>query len=109
MIAFAFLYMAILIPFAFFAGGIITYIAGTNLITFFIMGYDKFAAIKRYLRIPERFLWLMCVIGGTLGCILAMLIFHHKTEKNSFHLPVIGILLVQILILYLNGDIYDDR
>lgn len=98
MIVFTFIYMILLVPFSLFIGGELTYFIGINLITFTLMGYDKFTAIKHISRIPERFLFTMCAIGGAIGCILSMLIFHHKTEKNSFYLPVIGIFLIQMLI-----------
>ena len=98
MIVFTFIYMMLLLPFSLFVGGELTYFIGTNLITFILMGYDKISAIKHISRIPERFLLAMCAIGGTIGCILSMLICHHKTEKNSFLFPVVGIFLIQLSI-----------
>lgn len=43
----------------------------------------------------------MTVFGGTIGSILGMLIFNHKTSKNSFVMKIVLIILIQILILYL--------
>ena len=95
---FTFIYMILLITLSLSGGGILTYLAGVNIITFIFMGYDKFSAIKQKSRIRERFLLTMCVLGGSAGCILSMFIFHHKTKKYSFNLPVLGIFLIQLLL-----------
>ncbi|MBR2425118.1 MAG: DUF1294 domain-containing protein [Lentisphaeria bacterium] len=93
-----FLYVVLLIT-SIARGNPLYYIAGVNIITFLLMGYDKMAARKRRYRLPERLFLTNCLIGGSLGCILAMLLYHHKTEKKNFHLPVIGIFMAQILII----------
>lgn len=47
-------------------------------------------------RIPEKTLILSAVIGGSVGAILGMRFFHHKTRKARFAIGVPVILLVQI-------------
>ena len=71
-----------------------------NLVSFTMIGVDKRLAIQQKWRISERNLLLTSLIGGTIGSGLAMLIFRHKTSKESFLLRFYGIILIQILILF---------
>lgn len=66
------------------------------------MHYDKNASkIKGKRRIPERTLFAICVLGGSLSVFIGMYLFRHKTmhKRFIFGVPVIIILQV-ILILY---------
>ena len=70
-----------------------------NSLTFVIAGYDKYLAVKHKHRIPENTLFLLAAVGGSLGLLLAMFLFKHKTSKTSFILKFSGIFLVQVVIL----------
>ena len=73
-----------------------------NLIGFFSMGIDKQKARKRAFRIPEATLFTIAIIGGSLGSLLGMHIFHHKTRHWYFlyGMPVIlGLHILLILFL----------
>lgn len=59
-----------------------------NLLTFLLYGLDKYKAIRREWRIPERVLLLMAFVGGAFGALSAMRIFRHKTRKGRFKLMV---------------------
>lgn len=72
-----------------------------SVITFTIAGYDKFLAHKQKRRIPENTLFLLAFIGGSIGLLTAMLIFRHKTAKTSFIIKFVGIILIQIIVVYL--------
>ncbi|PXY39274.1 DUF1294 domain-containing protein [Flavobacterium cheongpyeongense] len=72
-----------------------------NFALFIIAGYDKYSAIKNKRRIPENTLFFMALLGGSIGLFLAMLIFRHKTSKNSFIVKFCGIFLIQIMLVYL--------
>lgn len=72
-----------------------------SVITFTIAGYDKFLARKQKRRIPENTLFLLAFIGGSIGLLTAMLIFRHKTAKTSFIIKFVGIILIQIIVVYL--------
>ena len=64
---------------------------------------DKRRAVRERYRIPERILLGIALIGGSVGCIAGMKLFHHKTRKPAFSigLPVIfAIQAVIALILY---------
>ena len=65
---------------------IIYYLAIINIITFIMYGIDKKRAIKKEIRISERTLISLGFIGGCLGALLGMCIFHHKTRKIWFYI-----------------------
>ena len=68
---------------------ILTYwILLATLIALIFMGIDKLAARFNKRRISESFLWLLALIGGFPGIILGALMFHHKSSKKSFWVPV---------------------
>ena len=80
---------------------IITYVITINLIAFFLMGLDKWKARKRAWRIPEVTLCLFAIFGGSIGSILGMFLFHHKTRHWYFLYGLPLILCVQLLLIYL--------
>lgn len=68
-------------------------------ITFFCYGYDKLRAELGKRRVSERTLWILALIGGSLGALLAMHFFRHKTKKLSFQAVLALILLLQIILI----------
>lgn len=76
------------------------YLLGVNLIAFALMGIDKKRAIRKDWRIPERTLFLSAILGGSLGAILGMQVFRHKTKHWYFQLGM-PVILVAELLLYL--------
>ena len=46
-------------------------------------------------RIPERTLFLIAALGGSIGVLLGMYLFRHKTKHRSFVFGVPGILALQ--------------
>lgn len=55
-----------------------------NLIVFFMMGIDKHKAKKGAFRISERTLLLSACCFGSIGLLLGMSCFRHKTQKMKF-------------------------
>lgn len=72
------------------------YLIGINVVTFLLYGDDKSRARRRAWRIPEKILLGAAVIGGSIGAMLGMSIFHHKTRKPAFYIGVPLILIIQI-------------
>lgn len=72
----------------------------TNLITFATFAIDKWKAVKHKRRISELFLLALTFLGGTVGAVLAMLIFRHKISKKSFLLKFVLIVSIQLIIIY---------
>ena len=71
------------------------YLIGINLLALFTMGLDKQKAIRHAFRIPEAVLFLFSIIGGSLGTLAGMFVFHHKTRKLKFLIGIPVILLLQ--------------
>lgn len=67
------------------------YLLAINILGFVSMGLDKWKAIHRAWRIPEATLFLICIIGGSIGSTTGMFTFHHKTKHWYFRygFPVI--------------------
>lgn len=78
---------------------IVLYLAVINLSGLIIMGIDKLRAKKRAWRIPESTLFVIALIGGSVGAILGMHLFHHKTSHWYFLYGMPAILLIQIAII----------
>ena len=68
-----------------------------NVIGFLLMGIDKFRARRRGFRIPEATLFIIAIIGGSIGSLLGMHIFRHKTRHRSFTIGMPVILVIQII------------
>lgn len=80
---------------------LIYYLLGINGVTFALYGIDKLKSQKGWWRIPEKTLLLFAVIGGSVGALCGMRLFHHKTKHKKFYLGVPILLAIQIaLILY---------
>ena len=71
-----------------------------NIITFVVYGIDKWKAMKGRWRISEFTLLLLAVIGGSIGALLGMRVWHHKTKHLKFKYGVPLILLAQLALLY---------
>ena len=74
-----------------------------NLVTFLVFGLDKWKAKRKekresVRRVPEKTLFLLSAIGGSVGALLGMRVFHHKTLHRSFRIGVPVILMLQILV-----------
>lgn len=65
------------------------------MITFLVFGFDKWMANSQARRTPEKTLWLLSLFGGSVGAIIGMQFFRHKTRKVSFQLILALILIVQ--------------
>lgn len=73
---------------------LVGYLIMINVIGFFAMGIDKWKARKQRWRVPEKTLFILSLIGGSLGTLVGMHMFRHKTKHWYFKIgmPVILIL-----------------
>lgn len=76
---------------------LILYLLIVNAIGLILMLVDKIKAKKNLWRIPEATLFLVAVIGGSIGSILGMYTFRHKTKHIKFTVGMPLILAVQVL------------
>lgn len=77
----------------------ILYLAVINLTTFFYFGIDKIKAQLSSRRVSEKRLWILSLMGGSLGALLGMYFFRHKTKKVSFQAALAVILAVQVVLV----------
>ncbi len=88
---------------------LISYVVIINIIAFVAMGIDKRKAKKRAWRIPEATLFILAVLGGSIGSIAGMYTFRHKTKHRSFTWGMPAILVAQVILIallfFLTGDI----
>ena len=75
---------------------LLIYLALINLTTFIIYGADKRRARQGKWRVPEKTLFLLPLLGGSVGALLGMRVFHHKTKHWYFVWGVPAILLAQL-------------
>lgn len=79
---------------------LIIYLVIINLAAFFIFGIDKCRAIKNRWRIAESTLFLLALIGGSIGAEAGMYVFHHKTRHLRFVIGIPLIFILQVLIVF---------
>ncbi len=83
------------------------YLIMVNLIAFLLFRLDKRKAQMHQWRISEKALFIPAILGGSIGAILGMHLFHHKTKHWYFRfgLPLILILHLAAFILLFHGKI----
>ena len=74
-----------------------------NVIAFLVFGLDKWKAKRKVenqavRRVPEKVLFLLAILGGSVGALLGMRAFHHKTLHKRFRYGLPAILVLQLLL-----------
>ena len=77
-------------------GALAVWLIAINLVTFAVYGIDKRRARRGAWRVPEKTLFLLPLLGGSVGALLGMRVFRHKTKHWYFVWGVPAILLAQI-------------
>ena len=80
---------------------ILIYIITLNLLEFALMGMDKWKTKNHAWRIPESTLFILAIIGGSIGAIIGMRAFRHKTRHWHFVYGMPAILIIQLLIIFI--------
>lgn len=76
------------------------YLVIMNLAGVAVMGMDKAKAKKHAWRIPEKTLFFVSLIGGSVGTWAGMYLFRHKTKHWYFVIGMPAILILQIMIVW---------
>lgn len=76
----------------------LVYLIVINIVGLFAMGIDKWKAKKKKYRIPEKTLFLISAIGGSVGTLLGMHLFRHKTQHWYFVFGMPLILIVHMVV-----------
>lgn len=79
------------------------WLVAINLVTFFVFGFDKLKAKYKEKheaarRVPEKTLFLLAALGGSVGALIGMRVWRHKTLHRSFRIGIPLILAAQIVI-----------
>lgn len=78
----------------------LVYLLLINAVAFALMLADKQKAIRGRWRIPERTLILSAALGGSIGALLGMYTFRHKTRHPKFTFGIPAILAAQIFLWF---------
>ena len=76
------------------------YLIGMNLLGILVMGMDKSRAKRHAWRIPEKVLFGVSLLGGSVGTWAGMYLFRHKTKHWYFVIGMPLIFFVQAALLY---------
>ena len=80
---------------------IIGYYVIINIVLFLAMALDKSRAIKNRRRIPEKTLFLMAILGGGVGGLIAMYTKRHKTRHIDFIIAFAFTAILHIFVCYM--------
>ena len=75
------------------------YLIAINVVTFLVYGIDKWKAKQGSWRISEATLLILAVIGGSIGALLGMKVWRHKTMHKKFKYGLPLILIIQIILI----------
>ena len=75
---------------------LVLYLLAANLAAFALMGADKRRARRGSWRLSEKALFLFPVLGGALGGLLGMQVFHHKTRHWYFRWGFVLLAILQL-------------
>ena len=83
--------------------GFLIWLVAINTTAFLVFGLDKWLAKRKEKhpdtrRIPEAVLFLAAILGGSIGALLGMRVWHHKTLHKSFRYGIPLILVLQLLL-----------
>ena len=79
---------------------LVLYLAAMNLLAFAAFGSDKSAARRGQRRIPEKTLFQLALLGGSLGALIRWPLFRHHPRQPSFTRRVPLFLIAHIAILW---------
>lgn len=77
------------------------YIILINIVGLIITGFDKYRAIHKKWRVPERRFFVIAILGGGLGVYSGCLVFNHKTQKRKFMIGIPVICIIEAAIFFL--------
>ena len=84
------------------ANALLYYLIVITIVTFLVYGIDKWKAKQASWSISEASLLILAVIGGSIGALFGMKVWHHKTMHKKFKYGLPLILLAQIALIYLH-------
>lgn len=86
----------------------VMYVVMINIVTFLLYGVDKVKAKRGWMRISEMTLLTMALLGGSLGALFGVNVWHHKTNHWKFRVGIPLILLLQIALMATLYFVFQD-
>ncbi len=77
-----------------------------SVLSFILMGVDKFLAKKQMWRISEKTLLLSALCMGAVGAYVGMYTFRHKTKHKKFTLGVPLLIIVNIAVIVFGQKLF---
>ncbi len=87
---------------------VFAYLLIINAAAFLVFGWDKLKAKRNRWRVPEKTLLTLAAIGGSVGALMGMKVFRHKTKKAKFIVGIPVILTVQCVGMVLMGNLFTE-
>ena len=78
----------------------VIYLLAINVLAFAVYGWDKARSV------PEKTLFLLAILGSSVGAILGMRVWHHKTRHWYFKYGLPAILLAQLALAWYLGGLH---
>jgi len=103
MFALTFGVMAALIASGYVPNPLLAWLISITLVTFLAFWYDKAVAGSNWTRVPEKVLFALTLLGGTVGALVGRRVFHHKTRKVEFRVKFWLIVVIQVAVV---GGLY---
>ena len=79
---------------------LLLYLLIINAVGYVLMLVDKNKARRKRWRIPEATLMGVAALGGSIGCLMGMYTFRHKTRHIKFTLGIPAILICQAALAF---------
>ena len=79
---------------------LIGYIIIINIISFFIMLYDKRQAIYHNFRISEKTIFIVSLLLGGISTYVGMYVFRHKTKHLKFTIGIPIVIILNIISVF---------
>lgn len=80
---------------------LLIYFGLINVTAFAVFGYDKRKAQRREWRVPEKTLFALAAVGGSVGALAGMYVFRHKTKHWKFKIGIPAIIAAQAAAWYM--------
>lgn len=76
------------------------YLLLINIYTFYLIYLDKQRAKHRKWRVPERKFFILSILGGSIGTLMSMKLYRHKTKHWYFKYGIPLIIVIQMIAAY---------
>lgn len=80
---------------------VLAWLIAASIVAILVTIWDKRRARRQAWRVPERTLWLVSVLGGSVATYLTMRVIRHKTLHRQFMWGLPALVLVQAVLVFI--------